>query len=295
MSSLNDAFFREQYNKYLRPLSKKEILKYSRSLNVVLGDEEATNDLINLMYNTVKTCNVYGNGCERCFETLKEVLETNDKFDKFNDPKVFTLVIYYFLLGRREFGIEEVIEVKKMGTNNVDESQNSVATWDEYFYNVAKQTARNSKCFSRKIGAVLVRDKSIVGTGYNGPPRGIDTCDTRWGADPSIGQAPTMYVVGKCPRQVLGKKSGEAIDLCPASHAEESAIVNSARMGICTKDTTMYLTCGIPCCKCAVKIINSGVSEIVVTSMKLYDELSGYLFKNSNIKIRLYSFLENKS
>lgn len=307
MSTLKDAFFIENYDKYLKPLSRREVNEFSERLS---KNNALAGKAINLLYNSVKTCHVLGYGCARCFEILSEILisENQPELLVFNTPKVFTLVIYYFLLGRREFGLYE-IEIKKMNkvttvdtdtdtdttTNIYSEDITTVNSWDEYFYNVARQAARNSKCFSRKIGAVLVKDKSIVGTGYNSPPRGIGKCDTRWGSDESIGEAPNKNVMGKCPRQVLGKKSGEAMELCPASHAEESAIVNSARMGISTKDSTLYLCCGVPCGKCAVKIINAGISEVVVTNMNFYDKLSAYLFKNSGIKLRLYSFLQNKS
>jgi dCMP deaminase len=102
-------------------------------------------------------------------------------------------------------------------------------------------------------------------------------------------------VAGKCPRRVLGMKSGEGIEWCPAGHGEENAILNAARMGVCTKDTSMYMTCGIPCSKCLVKIINAGVSELVVTSFNIYDVTSEYLVENSSLKIRLFDFLKKKN
>ena len=175
--------------------------------------------------------------------------------------------------------------------------QEPVSSWDEYFYNVAVQVARNSKCFSRKIGAVLVKDKNIISSGYNGPPRGIPTCDKRWQIDPPFiasyhGQLEYLTEVeGKCPRYALGAKSGEMMDLCPAGHAEENSILNCARLGIATKDTIMYMTCGIPCGKCMIKIINSGVKELVVTKFAYYDDTSKYLLANSDVKVRLFDFI----
>jgi dCMP deaminase len=172
-----------------------------------------------------------------------------------------------------------------------------VKSWDEYFFNVAKQAARNSKCFSRRIGAILVKDSSIISTGYNGPPRGIPTCDMRWKIDaPFIEKygndiKEDTETKGKCPRYVLGAKSGEKMHLCPAGHAEENTILNCARLGISTKDTTMYMTCGMPCSKCWVKIINAGVKEIVITSYAIYDESTKFLMDNSNVKVRLFDFL----
>ena len=172
-----------------------------------------------------------------------------------------------------------------------------VKSWDEYFYNVARQAARNSKCFSRRIGAVLVKDNIIISTGYNGPPRGIPTCDKIWKIDTGfiakyggLIQKDTE-TVGKCPRYVLGAKSGEQMELCPAGHAEENSILNCARLGISTMDTTMYMTCGIPCGKCMIKIINAGVKELVVTTFTYYDDNAKYLLENSNIRVRLFDFL----
>lgn len=210
------------------------------------------------------------------------------------------------------FGIEYVVaivhkwlsHVNKQATEVVDEKSidnyvtlddGSVDSWDEYFFNVARQTAKNSKCFSRHIGAVVVKDKSIVGTGYNSPPRGVPTCDKRWGIDKSLGEVSEKelkHLVGECPRKVLGYKSGEGMDLCVASHAEESAIVNCARMGISTKDASLYLTCNVPCGKCAVKIINSGIKEVIVTGLQQYDKVAQYLFDNSTVKIRVYDFIK---
>ena len=171
-----------------------------------------------------------------------------------------------------------------------------VNSWDEYFYNVAVQAARNSKCFSRRIGAILVKDNTIISTGYNGPPRGIPTCDKRWKLDSDFltkyGNLPDgTEVAGKCPRYVLGAKSGEMMHLCVAGHAEENAILNCARLGIETKGTIMYMTCGMPCSKCWVKIINAGIKEIVVMSYAIYDESTRFLMDNADVKVRLFDFL----
>lgn len=195
----------------------------------------------------------------------------------------------------------------------ISESIDSVNSWDEYYFKICRAVASNSKCLSRKIGSILVRDKSVISTGYNGPPRGVDTCDNRWYNDIELlnelqktqdvdqitcPEEFSNLVKDKCPRHVLGLKSGERIDLCPAGHAEENSILNAARLGICTKDTIMYMTCSIPCSKCLVKIINAGVKELVVISYDVYDKTTNYLLRESNIKYRLYDFVKksfNKS
>ena len=148
--------------------------------------------------------------------------------------------------------------------------------WDQYYLSICKAVSLNSKCLSRQIGAIIVKDKSIISTGYNGPPRGIPRCDTRSG------------VVGLCPRAVLNYKSGEGLDICIAGHAERNSIVNAARHGIAIKDSIMYMTCSIPCSPCLVEIINSGIREIVVSGLTFYDKMGSYLIKESGLKVRQY-------
>lgn len=160
--------------------------------------------------------------------------------------------------------------------------------WDEYFFNIATIVAGNSQCLSRKIGAILVKDKSIISTGYNGPPRGIPTCDKRWGVDTSLSFNLPMDKNGKCPRLAMGFKSGEGLEYCIATHAEVNTILNAARMGICVKDAIMYMTCSIPCKNCLSSIINAGIKEIVVSAVEMYDEPSKYIIKQSNLLVRTY-------
>jgi dCMP deaminase len=143
--------------------------------------------------------------------------------------------------------------------------------WSEYFMEIAKTVSTNSKCYSRQVGAVLVKDKSIISTGYNGPPRGVGHCITPDGRP-------------GCPRKALGYKSGEGLQLCPAGHGERNAIVNAARMGIKVSGTRLYCNCGLPCKDCMIEIINAGIKEIVTISHGIYDELSKRLLKESGIR-----------
>ena len=154
--------------------------------------------------------------------------------------------------------------------------------WDQYFMRIAREVGQNSKCLSRSIGAVIVRDKSIISTGYNGPPRGVPECWLR-----------NETKERRCPRQVQGFKSGEGLWLCIAGHAERNAIVNAARLGISTKGTTMVCHCGVPCSPCLIEIINAGIIEVVYLYKggtgnfgKYYDMMSKYLVENSDILVR---------
>lgn len=163
--------------------------------------------------------------------------------------------------------------------------------WDSFFFSVAHDCASMSKCLSRQIGTVIVRDHRVVSTGWNGPPQGVRHCGERRLADKNLNDLLTAVKatdVSRCPRQLLGASSGKLIDLCPAVHAEVNSIVNAARLGVSTTGTTMYMTCGVPCRNCMSTIINAGIKEIVCTSLEFYDETSRFLLFDSSLKIRLY-------
>lgn len=169
-------------------------------------------------------------------------------------------------------------------------------TWDPYFYDISVSVSKNTKCLSRKIGAILVRDKSVISTGYNGPPRGIPHCSERYVVDGVLrnklrekGLDPDKVDRSICPRRHLGFKSGEGLEFDVAGHGEENCITNAARHGIETRGTIMYLSCSIPCHRCFANIINAGVVEIVCTGLKTYDYLSNYLMEHTDVKIRTYS------
>lgn len=174
----------------------------------------------------------------------------------------------------------------------------SAYKWDSYYLSIAEAVANNSKCMSRKIGAVLVRDKSILTTGYNGPARGIPHCSERYVIDKYLqsylkrAKKDFTSPMDVCPRRALNIPSGHGMDLCPASHAEVNCINNAARMGICTKDSTLYLSCEIlPCKNCLSEIINAGISEVVVKKLEPYHENSLFLLENTKIILREYNLI----
>lgn len=199
-----------------------------------------------------------------------------------------------------------------MSINHYTVDSENPKSWDEYFYNICRVVASNSKCLSRKIGAAIVLDKTIISTGYNGPPRGIRRCDERWLVDPDLRDAANSekfkYIAkksdvfvneleGKCPRYVpeMGFKSGQGLEWCVAGHAERNAIVNAARLGLhALKGTKIYMTCGVPCTPCLIEIINAGIEEMIVTKIDgaFYDQSSTYLLKESQIPIRTYDFIK---
>ena len=176
--------------------------------------------------------------------------------------------------------------------------KSDTSKWDQYFHSICIAVADKSPCLSRKIGAVLVKDKSIVATGYNGPSRGIPHCGVdRYSVDKYLQEefknilmlTPIRRRIDtECPRKVLGYESGTHMELCPAQHAEVNAISNAARLGVSVLDTTLYMNCIIPCKNCFGTLINAGIVEIVVDGIKVYDKHTQYLIDNSTIKIRRF-------
>jgi dCMP deaminase len=181
-----------------------------------------------------------------------------------------------------------------MGSNN-----ESLLKWDKYFFDIASAVSRNSSCMSRQIGCLLVKDKTIICEGYNGPPRGVPHCGERYQIDEEMrnyleskhANPDDPNNIKKCPRYVMGYKSGQGLQWCVAGHAERNALINAARMGIQTKGCTLYMDCGIPCTPCLVEIINAGIEEIVVSGFSFYDVSARYLLNNSELSFRIYSHL----
>ncbi len=139
-------------------------------------------------------------------------------------------------------------------------------SWHEYFLQLAVQAATRSTCLRRQVGAVLVRDKRALATGYNGAPRGVAHC----------------LDVG-CLRDQLGIPSGERHELCRAIHAEQNAIIQAAVHGVAIDGSVLYCT-HQPCVLCAKMLINCGVRE--VHFIEGYpDELSLALIEEAGMKL----------
>ena len=117
--------------------------------------------------------------------------------------------------------------------------------WDDYFMDITHFDATRSTCLRRHVGAVLVRDKRILSTGYNGAPSGIEHC-----------------LETGCLREQLGIPSGERHELCRALHAEQNAIIQAALHGVGIKGATLYCT-NLPCVICSKMLINAGIVKIM--------------------------------
>jgi len=163
-----------------------------------------------------------------------------------------------------------------------------VKRWDDYFMKLCETVASKSPCLSRHIGAIIVRDHSIVSTGYNGPPRGVPHCGERilseFPDDPLIKEELIIQDPNICPRKMLGFVSGDGLYLCPAAHAERNCISNAARNGVSVLSSTLYLNTVLPCKDCMASIINAGIHIIVCHSGE-YDELALWMVKHSRIQV----------
>ncbi|HOE68380.1 MAG TPA: dCMP deaminase family protein [Candidatus Omnitrophota bacterium] len=140
--------------------------------------------------------------------------------------------------------------------------------WDEYFMNIAKVAALRSNCMKRKVAAVIVKDKRIISTGYNGTPRGITNCNE-----------------GGCPRCLSIETSGKDLGECLCSHGEENAIVQAAYHGVALKGATLYTTFS-PCLMCTKMIINAGISEVVYQATYPLSDISFKLLQQAGVTIR---------
>ncbi|HOL21285.1 MAG TPA: cytidine/deoxycytidylate deaminase family protein [bacterium] len=142
--------------------------------------------------------------------------------------------------------------------------------WDEYFMRIAELVSSRSTCLRRHVGAVLVKEKRILSTGYNGAPSGISHCKE----------------VG-CIREKLKIPSGERHELCRGLHAEQNAIIQAAYHGVSIKGSILYITCH-PCSVCAKMIINAGIGEIIIKG-SYPDAISGELLKEAGVQVRIIS------
>jgi dCMP deaminase len=141
-------------------------------------------------------------------------------------------------------------------------------SWDEYFVSIARVVASRSNCIKRKVGSVIVQDRRIISTGYNGTPRGTLNCNE-----------------GGCPRCAGGAESGTRLDECLCSHAEENAITQAAYHGVSLRGGAIYTTFS-PCLICTKMIINAGIREVVWDSPFPLGDTSLRLLEEAGVKVR---------
>ncbi|MBU2540482.1 MAG: cytidine/deoxycytidylate deaminase family protein [Candidatus Omnitrophica bacterium] len=142
-------------------------------------------------------------------------------------------------------------------------------SWDEYFMDIAKLVGKRSTCLRRRVGAIIVKNRRILATGYNGTPCGIRHCDE----------------VG-CIRIKLKVPSGQRHELCRGLHAEQNVLLQAALYGISVESASLYIT-NQPCIICAKMIINAGIEEVVIAD-GYPDTMAKEFLKEAKIKIRRF-------
>jgi len=142
--------------------------------------------------------------------------------------------------------------------------------WDKRFMEMSYLVATWSSCVRRSIGCVIVKDKRIMTTGYNGAPAGMKTCKEK----------------GECLRMKLGIPSGQRAELCYAAHAEQNAIIQAAKLGISIDGATLYCT-HQPCSTCARIICNSGIKRVVY-EQGYPDDFSLEIFEETGVKLEKF-------
>jgi len=150
--------------------------------------------------------------------------------------------------------------------SHTEENTSLRPSWNEYFMDIAYLVSERSTCMRRKVGAVVVKDRAILATGYNGAPAGIPHCSETG-----------------CLRHQLNVPSGEKHELCRGLHAEQNAIIQAAVHGTSIIGATLYCT-NHPCSICAKMLINAKIQKIYYQN-GYQDDLSKALFDSTNIQI----------
>lgn len=142
--------------------------------------------------------------------------------------------------------------------------------WDKYFMDLLEVIKTRSTCTRRQVAAIIVKDKQIISTGYNGAPKGIFHCDQ----------------VG-CLREKLEIPSGERHELCRGIHAEQNAIIQASVHGVSIEGCEIYITCS-PCVLCSKMLINAGIKKIIFKG-DYPDKLSLDLLDEAGIEVVKYA------
>ncbi|KAL2059054.1 hypothetical protein ABVK25_000346 [Lepraria finkii] len=142
--------------------------------------------------------------------------------------------------------------------------------WDQYFMQLASLAAQRSNCMKRRVGCVLVREKRVVSTGYNGTPRNLRNCNE-----------------GGCPRCNAGQKTGVGLSTCLCIHAEENALLEAGRERI--REGSILYCDTFPCLTCSVKITQVGISEVVYSQGYSIDQAAADVFEEGGVKLRQFS------
>lgn len=175
------------------------------------------------------------------------------------------------LIKVNKFGPDMVcIECGDKIMNKNDHFKSKLKRWDTYYHSICVAVASKSPCLSHQIGAILVREKVVIATGFNGPARGFPHCKN------------------ECPRKVAEFPSGEGLFMCPATHAEANCIASAARIGASVSGSTLYMNYILPCKDCMNLLVNAGITEVVIDDLTPYHEMSVDIAAHAGIKVRRF-------
>jgi dCMP deaminase len=148
-------------------------------------------------------------------------------------------------------------------------------SWDAYFMSLASLAAQRSNCMKRRVGCVVVRDRRVISTGYNGTPRGLLNCGE-----------------GGCGRCNAGQGSGEGLATCLCLHAEENALLEAGRERL-REGAVLYCdTC--PCLTCSIKIVQVGISEVVYSQEYSMDNRTATVLREGGVRLRQFVPVSSK-
>lgn len=161
---------------------------------------------------------------------------------------------------------------RSLDTLNLPDPGRLRPTWDHYFMTLASLAARRSNCMRRRVGCVLVREKRVMATGYNGTPRNVNNCNE-----------------GGCPRcnNAANVSGGADLSTCLCIHAEENALLEAGRERIGDGAVLYCNTC--PCLTCTIKIVQVGITEVVYSQSYYMDTAAAEIFRQAGVKLRQFS------
>jgi dCMP deaminase len=208
-------------------------------------------------------------------KSLKE-LKQREKLESGNDPNAQQLHVVNKMAKvtiNNNCSLNKLkAKVQKLIEDWIYKLQETRPDWDTYFMDIAEQIKQRATCMSAKKGTVIVREKQILSTGYNGSPKGITHCN-KGGCI-------------RCTNRHLGKiKSGVYSEPCICAHSEENAIVQAAYNGVATKGATLYTTF-TPCTTCCKMIINAGIVK-VIAKVSYPDDVGTKMLKEAGIRLEV--------
>lgn len=201
--------------------------------------------------------------------TFTEFIETSDSQAYNQEALIIEVITKASIKIINASTIVENLYVQLSELNLLDQTRLR-PNWDAYFMRLADLAALRSNCMKRRVSCVIARDKRVIATGYNGTPRHMTNCNE-----------------GGCPRCNNGNGSGAALSTCLCLHAEENALLESGRDRIGDNAVLYCNTC--PCLTCSVKIVQSGIKEVVYSLDYSMDDTSSKVLKAGGVILRQYT------